>query len=177
MKIKLLLFSMALSSCGNLQINDLFKIDAENDPRKTLTTDAEFSEYIVQFEIDYAYYLDIDYSASDIPVTFSDKLDKKYLGACYYYGKNHQWREIKISRKLWQDLDNKQRQALIYHELGHCALNREHRDEYYRSFPISIMNTYHIAENYAKFSDEYDYELFTQGEKELKKSIDAMLDI
>ena len=167
---------LLITSCAGNPVNDLFKIDTESDPRKTLTTDETFLTYITDFEIDAAYHADLDMNVHNIPVNFAD-LDKRYLGACYYYGKAHQWREIKIDREQWEELDEAQRKALIYHELGHCALNRKHKDEHYRSFPVSIMNTYHIGSNYEKYSEEYNYELFTEDESILTQSIDKDLEL
>jgi hypothetical protein len=173
--MRLLGILLIFTSCANTNVNDLFKINTESDPRKTLTTDEIFLNYVADFEIDYAHYLDSEINTHNIPINFSNELDKKYLGACYKYGRKEQWKEIKINKELWEGLDIPQRKALIYHELGHCALNREHKDEYHRSFPVSIMNTYHIAGNYEEFPEEYNYELFTHDENELKEKIDATL--
>lgn len=175
--MKLLGILLLLSSCANTNVNDLFKIDTESDPRKTLTTDGTFSKYVVYFEVDYAYYLNKDINVHNIPINFSNNIDDSFLGVCYYYGKKQQWREIKINTKHWDGLDEAQRKALIYHELGHCALNREHKDDYHRSYPTSIMNTYHIRVNYEKYIDEYDYELFTHDHSKLTQSIDKDLDL
>lgn len=172
--MKLLGILLILTSCANTTLNDLFKINTEKDPRKTLTTDEVFLEYVVAFEVDHAHYLDKEISVSSIPVNFGE-LEDKYLGACYYYGRKGQWREIKINKKRWEYLPEIEKKVLIYHELGHCALNREHKDDYHRSFPVSIMNTYHIAGNYERFAEEYDYELFTHDENKLKNNIDATL--
>jgi len=168
---------LLITSCAGNQVNDLFKINTDSDPRKTLTTDDAFLNYIADFEIDYAYYLNAEINVHDIPINFTNELEKEYLGACYYYGEKRKWKEIKINTKYWTNLDEQQRKALIYHELGHCALNREHKDDYHRSFPVSIMNSYHIGVNYEKYSGEYDYELFTHDHSELTQSIDKDLEL
>lgn len=168
---------LLLTSCANTTLNDLFKINTDSDPRTNLNTDEVFIEYVVQFEVDYAHYLDADINIHNIPINFTDELEDKYLGVCYYYGNKSQWREIKINRSQWNTLSEHGKKSLLYHEFGHCALNREHKDEYYYNLPVSIMNTYHIGDSYKKYSDDYDYELFNNDANNLKKSIDASLEL
>lgn len=36
---------------------------------------------------------------------------------------------IVISRKQWDKLDTAQREEMMYHELGHCVLRRDHRSD------------------------------------------------
>ncbi|MEM6318225.1 MAG: hypothetical protein AAF960_11185 [Bacteroidota bacterium] len=36
---------------------------------------------------------------------------------------------ITINRTIWRNTDSFQRKALLFHELGHCVLNRPHLNE------------------------------------------------
>lgn len=84
-------------------------------------TDPTFNEYIESFE---SYH---KASVMDIPIGFSD-LEPKIAGVCYrtiYNGTMHP-NYILIDRKYWPTMSEYQKTNLIFHELGHCALNREH---------------------------------------------------
>ncbi|GAB3503080.1 hypothetical protein [Emticicia fontis] len=52
-------------------------------------------------------------------------------------------RNIVINTRCWKTAPVQNREALVFHELGHCFLNRAHRDELTLSKePVSIMYTY-----------------------------------
>lgn len=50
---------------------------------------------------------------------------------------------ITVSYHAWQYFDNNQKEALIFHELGHCILNRRHENTTENGIPISLM--YYIS--------------------------------
>ena len=49
--------------------------------------------------------------------------------------------EVRIIRSFWDNASANQRMALMYHELGHCALRLEHVDD-----ELDIMNSYIISD-------------------------------
>lgn len=51
------------------------------------------------------------------------KLETSVYGRCYYF-KNR----MVINNLFWKDLNNLQREQLIFHELGHCLLKLGHDD-------------------------------------------------
>jgi len=171
MRLLLLALTFSIISCGK-NINDLFKIDAENDPRKTFTTDKEFNLGIQLFLKDYEKYNNGEsIDVSHIPINFGE--DKKNtLGACYLYGKNGKWREIKINKSYWNKRTLAEQEALIKHELGHCLLDRDHLDERYEGIQLSIMNSYELRGTFIKFKNGYNEELFTLYTINLKNDID-----
>ena len=71
-------------------------------------------------------------------------------------------RRITINPEFWQQAPEFQREALMFHELGHCALNLPHDnrtvfDPEFGEVPVSIMN-YMIIGNeaiYMKYRDSY----------------------
>lgn len=71
---------------------------------------------------------------------------------------------IIIDKEFWDRAKQPSREELVFHELGHCILNREHRDDamaYSEKFPASIMNSYTISpDTYTRFRDHYIVELF-----------------
>lgn len=73
---------------------------------------------------------------------------------------------VVISLESWQILSEHGRKALVYHELAHCALKREHVDALKIPFshcPISIMHPYidRVEFCFEKLEEEYIVELFT----------------
>lgn len=77
---------------------------------------------------------------------------------------------IRVNVHFWNNYTHAEREELIFHELGHCVLNRGHYQErtltkdFQESIPLSIMNPYHLGKN--KYSTNYQYyikELFYQS--------------
>jgi len=69
---------------------------------------------------------------------------------------------IVLSVDWWSLLPALEQQELVWHELGHCWLNRGHTNARLADdSPISIMNTYHFdAQTYWAHYDYYNAELF-----------------
>lgn len=96
------------------------------------------------------------------------------FGACYYL-----LNEIVISRKSFIPLPNENREELIVHEIGHCAMGYEqhteygimrasglYRPEYYRSAYNFLMNDLYEDERFI----QYDSSKYTQGKTMSKKT-------
>lgn len=71
------------------------------------------------------------------------KFDKESIEICGHYVKNASGqREIVINPTCWDSAPEQNREALAFHELGHCFLSRLHRDDLLpNGAPASIMNT------------------------------------
>jgi len=63
---------------------------------------------------------EVDY---DFSIEFGDLPDTK-AGSCSFATSS-----IMIDKKSWQGRDQPEREHLIFHELGHCILQRHHRNE------------------------------------------------
>ena len=89
-------------------------------PNKVMN-DSEFDSYLEEFNISVCKMDDV------IPVKFVDEIyvDSSVIGLCNWSPPN-----IEI-KKVWWDSNNSEliRAALIFHELGHCILNRDHIDD------------------------------------------------
>ncbi|AWW00174.1 putative metallopeptidase [Arcticibacterium luteifluviistationis] len=76
-------------------------------------------------------------------VDFVDSLDEDLCGQCERPGgKDEQQRKVLISitSACWDQEPQQNREALVFHELGHCLLNREHKEILFSSgAPKSIM--------------------------------------
>ncbi len=88
------------------------------------------------------------------------------LGVCYQAG-NRRW--IRISADWWPKMTAVHQRRLIYHELGHCGLSRDHYDAEFtvagRDY-VSIMNTYVTFEADSKVLADWPVlldELFNPG--------------
>lgn len=70
---------------------------------------------------------------------------------------------ITLDQEYWNSTDEPGREALIYHELGHCILRRVHRNTLNGDgIPISDMNKYTIdSVTYQQFRAQFVAELFT----------------
>ncbi len=69
---------------------------------------------------------------------------------------------ITIDQTAWESSDEDERQELIYHELGHCVLNKTHEEGTNSiGIPASIMNPYKIDGSiYAQYRSFYLSKLF-----------------
>jgi hypothetical protein len=79
----------------------------------------------------------IDFSRFLIRFAEPGELDSTVYGTCSRKGGD----TILISRKNWEGADSVYREAVIFHELGHCALSRFHNDNVLRFYNCeSLMN-------------------------------------
>jgi len=85
----------------------------------------EFQEYVDRF-IDEAAKRGqtIDFTDSGLSIQFRDAVSKESGGVCYL-GQHR----IEIEKFFWDDASDLQREGLIFHELGHCELDRRHRND------------------------------------------------
>ena len=127
------------------------KQEPQSDPRDIKGIDPAFNTYVAQFE---SY---LGKSIGDIPIQFSPQ-SGKVIGVCIVW--NSQWREIKIDPDYWNadpndggPIDDDEKLSLIFHELGHCVLNRGHLAT---TFDSNGWNVYTSFMNpYIFFSDQY----------------------
>lgn len=65
----------------------------------------------------------IDFSDTGLKIEFRNAVDVETGGVCR--GNHH----IEIEKFYWEDLTDADKEGLIFHELGHCELNRRHRND------------------------------------------------
>lgn len=112
-KCLLVITQIALSSCSELQ-------DKE-DPRNIKGIAPDFMEFVQLYE----YYK--KGSIGDIPIGFVN-MQPPYVGKCVTYSNG--LKEIEIDVVYWNKPDTTRdvKLGLLFHELGHCDLNRPHYD-------------------------------------------------
>lgn len=72
--------------------------------------------------------------------------------------------KIIVDQKKFEAMAEGKRTALLFHEMGHCVLNREHSDGgrvNNTSCPNSVMNSYTLSDQcFTGHRDHYESELF-----------------
>ena len=127
MKINcLILIFVLLIGCGKtlLDPSTWGSKPVVKDPRRNNSTNTELGYYVGRFETSYGKKVD------DVPVNFANDLDEKLgkgvAGVCWAWTGGQ--REVEINSNYWSDFTDEQREQLVFHELGHCVLNKSHDD-------------------------------------------------
>lgn len=94
---------------------------------------------------------------------FRDLDDPEVAGYCWSFANGD--RKIEADSAWWATASPLAREALVFHELGHCVLGREHRDSQVQReglvIPVSLMSPYILDEFiYSRFYSYYIQELF-----------------
>lgn len=124
MKTIFIIISIILTSCG-----------VSDESTKEYFVDSELEPYVNKFQK--IYNQDID----NLVVVFTEETN--HLGYCDI---RHEWHKkmfnktiknysptIYINAKKWPILNYAQREAIMFHELGHCVLNRSHKDDVFEA--------------------------------------------
>ena len=148
------LLLLALSSCKKESI-------------ATYDVDAAFEPYVQLFIAEGAKRgHEIDFNDTGLLVEFSDKIVDDASGYCYL-GQYH----IVIDKAEWNILTDNQKEFLLLHELGHCELNRGHRNDQFinklwksmmRGDPLSGTQKYQPVAFYGFRKNYYLDELFNE---------------
>lgn len=139
---KLVLF-LALISCGTL------KPDSWIHP--------DLAEYYSRF-LDEANKRGVRVYSGPIIIKFVGELEGTVIGRCDSY--LHK-REVLIESSFWNTSNEYDREILVFHELGHCLLDQDHRDHRIGTRHASIMNPTQIWWIfYKEYREEYLDELF-----------------
>lgn len=107
----------------NILFFSCFTIISCSQERITVT-DEEFLPYIDEFLVEAKQRgLTLEDEIAKVNIGFSS-LDHDRAGQC------NRWKsEILINRDYWERVDEIEKRRLIFHELGHCVLDRDHRNE------------------------------------------------
>lgn len=124
------LLLLLITSCGPFKALD--SINSESH---------EFNSYIDTYiEMKYRH-TGIDSAQHLIVIRFAT-LPYPVLGHCIR-PQNDSMRTIEIDTTSWHSMSTERREALIFHELGHCDLDKGHND-----FKPDLMNTHLIGGAY-----------------------------
>lgn len=140
MRVTLLVLLATLVGCGPL-------VYIENyDPREARGVPEEVRPYVQLFEY--------EAGRASRDVTFGWKrLKGERIGVCTKYG--GEYPEVHLDPDYWAEASDAEREMLVFHELGHCDLNRRHCEV------GSLMAEYAFdAETYLEYREDYLDELF-----------------
>jgi len=159
--LTLILFTFLLASCG-LQVKK----------KNVLKIDPAFSQYVQRFEsMGNTKIKNLEFSFGE-----TAHLDREGFTVYGYCQKGTvetnkllvkevvEIRKIVINPRVWDRLSIKDKEQLAFHELGHCVLERGHKDSFLGNRPISIMHPYHnqVSPVYTNFYGSYMQELFNK---------------
>lgn len=157
--MKLLPLLLALAGCGNN-----FQYSEQGDsPYAGIGIDTAFFAQVEAFEVEWGQ------QVTNIDMFFVDRIaymDDTVIGACIIVtgGSRAYQRVIQVDRAAWGASDDADfREILIFHELGHCALNRGHNNALFvdntaRSIMNAVVNP--VLPAYRERRQYYVNELF-----------------
>ena len=100
----------------------------EEEPQIVLAGDTPVQEYFDRFIYEASVRgLDVEYATSQVEARIGDIVEPNVIGQCRW-SSNHS-HSITLDRQYWTHANDLQREFLVFHELGHCVLGRDHRDE------------------------------------------------
>jgi hypothetical protein len=112
--------------------------------------DSAFNKHVSKFERYYE-------KKVEVGINFGDIEDS--VGLCYLLTGN-----IEIDKEYWDRQDEAAREELIFHELGHCVMGKEHNEKMIGDCPASIMYPYIMPDCYTRHREYYIKELFDKFE-------------
>jgi hypothetical protein len=123
-------------------------------------TDGVFTQYMQSFNAAASSVNSKAYAY--VPITFGDTTvaGSDVVGLCYLSGSPR----VLIDEDAWNTSSSPKREVVVFHELGHCVLGRQHRTDLSPdgSRPMSIMFPYVLdADTYMQHRQEYIKELFS----------------
>jgi hypothetical protein len=106
--------------------------------------------------------VDLRYLA--VQLGYDSNEDPEVIGSCRKIG---DIKLVKVNPKYWETSTDSQREALVFHELAHCLLNREHCNEKYSDGRyVSLMSEYSGKDSdYTENREKYVGELFSKHER------------
>lgn len=119
---------------------------------KMISIDPTFQTYVNDFVTE-AKNQNYPLSIDDISIHFDSSLDVTTLGECRRYSQGTPL--ILINQQDWPNENDVIHRVLLFHELGHCILNREHLNTLTNGIVTSIMYLY--MQNSSMYSDNWAY--------------------
>lgn len=161
MKYVLIPIALMLTACGQ-------GFQTHSDPRTIVGVDPEFAPYVQSYTGYKGRGLNYD-----IPIQFAD-LQGNTVGLCTRWSSGE--RQIQIDRDYWNNyLDDGEKYEVIFHELGHCDLNRDHVSTTNNGVPNSIMYPY-VFSLYSTTVANYMAELFNASPATSATSLASEMD-
>jgi hypothetical protein len=107
--------------------------------------DVSAAEYVNRFEKACLIYPAVSIVLADF--------EPGYFGHCANYGTNSSLNVVSLNKDFWATATDIQKEILVFHELGHCVLNRRHDDR------LKQLGSYINAPASLMYSMPYGYEI------------------
>lgn len=136
--------------------------------------DPELKPYVVAFELEGKKYLGPTFHVPDMDIGFSRTRHLPthdggtIIGMCDPYIPK---RTVVFDRDMWPLHSAIEKEELVFHELGHCVLDRDHLTTKVKNWPISIMYPYDSIMTYNYYRDQYLKELFTKDATDITATL------
>ncbi len=133
----LLAFLFLLASCNRIDVD----LDDPSDSSNNAEVEADLQAYFDRFENEGAKRgLDIDLAADGI-IGKIEAIDQEHVaGLCMY--SSDAPNEVTIDLDFWNSSSALWREFVVFHELGHCYLDRDHReDQHANGTCVSLMRS------------------------------------
>lgn len=123
-----------------------------------------FESYVNEFS-QYAKKYNKVIDTSNLSIEFGETKEEgeDVVGLCYTY-ENSKDKEIVLDKEFWDSTNEIKRKELLFHELGHCILDKRHDKTIINppGRPKSIMYPYVISTYWIEnYFEEYIAELFS----------------
>jgi hypothetical protein len=130
--VLLIFLAVSVSGCGIICSQE----GTGDVPEMVRHVDPVLESYVGRFESEFK------------PINYGVKVTVigNAAGICYKWSTGE--RKVDIDTKSFNDMNEDQREELIYHELAHCSLGRNHKDsttlfaDVPGVWPASVMRTY-----------------------------------
>lgn len=122
--------------------------------QRTTTSEPEPKQYVVPAEVEpyvqafrqAAQQRGQTVATDNLIITFAATQTKEACGECLRQAGRTPRITLSAQRTCWQEANINERECLVFHELGHCLLNRDHRaDRFPKGQYVSLMNPDDIA--------------------------------
>jgi hypothetical protein len=172
--IPLLFFVFIISSCGKKESPQDFIQNKSGDYRSFdfESSDVFFDFMKESFESEHLAETSEVISTDHIRINFTEVIEEceSCVGVCISWGDN---REIHILREFWDASNDATREMLVFHELGHCSLGRDHLNDTVNGNPVSIMNSFiFTSQTYLDYMAAYINELMTKDDSLIRGELD-----
>ena len=131
----------------------------------------ELLPFVTRFQKEARVYLGVPFIVPDMNIHFQRQIDGPAIAWClrdahkqiFGYVLYTRKPRIMVDKDVWDSLSPYEKEQLMFHELGHCTLQRDHLDTVVNNKQISLMHSAGFIEDayYIVNRKRYLTELFT----------------
>ncbi|HUR31768.1 MAG TPA: putative metallopeptidase [Saprospiraceae bacterium] len=100
----------------------------EEAPELVFVVETPLQDYFDRFVDEAAVRgFDVAYATSQVDAHIGDITEENVIGTCSW-DQTHT-HSVTVDENYWRTANDLQREFVVFHELGHCVLGRDHRDD------------------------------------------------